>query len=138
MSPANPSGPFTASSFLSFSWKGENVATTEVEAALAAVNFIQEVNVYGVSVPGESERKEPPADISAAGSGPETVPVATKKAKVGDVPPKGAPDVGLGAWWLFSAVPEAAAKVGEGHGHPKQAPGVVLGQHNGPGGHQEQ
>ncbi|XP_049648790.1 long-chain fatty acid transport protein 5 [Accipiter gentilis] len=35
-----------------FRWKGENVATTEVEATLALVNFIQEVNVYGVSVPG--------------------------------------------------------------------------------------
>ncbi|XP_074786100.1 long-chain fatty acid transport protein 5 isoform X3 [Athene noctua] len=35
-----------------FRWKGENVATTEVEATLATVNFIQEVNVYGVSVPG--------------------------------------------------------------------------------------
>lgn len=34
-------------------WKGENVATTEVEAALAMVDFIQEVNVYGVAVPGE-------------------------------------------------------------------------------------
>lgn len=29
------------------------MATTEVEATLALVNFIQEVNVYGVSVPGE-------------------------------------------------------------------------------------
>ena len=29
------------------------MATTEVEATLAMVNFIQEVNVYGVSVPGE-------------------------------------------------------------------------------------
>ncbi|XP_017695094.1 PREDICTED: bile acyl-CoA synthetase [Lepidothrix coronata] len=35
-----------------FRWKGENVATTEVEATLAAVGFIQEVNVYGVAVPG--------------------------------------------------------------------------------------
>uniref|UniRef100_A0A8C4J1X6 long-chain-fatty-acid--CoA ligase n=2 Tax=Dromaius novaehollandiae TaxID=8790 RepID=A0A8C4J1X6_DRONO len=35
-----------------FRWKGENVATTEVEATLASVNFIQEINVYGVSVPG--------------------------------------------------------------------------------------
>ncbi|NXK16053.1 S27A2 synthetase, partial [Arenaria interpres] len=35
-----------------FRWKGENVATTEVEATLAMVNFIQEVNVYGVAVPG--------------------------------------------------------------------------------------
>ncbi|NXN33915.1 S27A2 synthetase, partial [Nycticryphes semicollaris] len=35
-----------------FRWKGENVATTEVEATLAMVDFIQEVNVYGVAVPG--------------------------------------------------------------------------------------
>ncbi|NXW69767.1 S27A2 synthetase, partial [Hirundo rustica] len=35
-----------------FRWKGENVATTEVEAALGSVSFIQEVNVYGVAVPG--------------------------------------------------------------------------------------
>ncbi|NXH10139.1 S27A2 synthetase, partial [Bucco capensis] len=35
-----------------FRWKGENVATTEVEATLAEVSFIQEVNVYGVAVPG--------------------------------------------------------------------------------------
>ncbi|KFP24861.1 Very long-chain acyl-CoA synthetase, partial [Colius striatus] len=35
-----------------FRWKGENVATTEVEATLAMVDFIQEVNVYGVLVPG--------------------------------------------------------------------------------------
>lgn len=40
-------------SLLCPSWKGENVATTEVEATLAAVNFIEEVNVYGVAVPGE-------------------------------------------------------------------------------------
>ncbi|XP_042330641.1 very long-chain acyl-CoA synthetase-like isoform X2 [Sceloporus undulatus] len=35
-----------------FRWKGENVATTEVERTLAAVDFIEEVNVYGVPVPG--------------------------------------------------------------------------------------
>uniref|UniRef100_A0A8C3I273 long-chain-fatty-acid--CoA ligase n=1 Tax=Chrysemys picta bellii TaxID=8478 RepID=A0A8C3I273_CHRPI len=35
-----------------FRWKGENVATTEVETTLVAVQFIQEVNVYGVPVPG--------------------------------------------------------------------------------------
>ncbi|NXA57403.1 S27A2 synthetase, partial [Nothocercus julius] len=35
-----------------FRWKGENVATTEVENILNLVNFIQEINVYGVSVPG--------------------------------------------------------------------------------------
>uniref|UniRef100_A0ACB8EUW6 Uncharacterized protein n=1 Tax=Sphaerodactylus townsendi TaxID=933632 RepID=A0ACB8EUW6_9SAUR len=35
-----------------FRWKGENVATTEVEKILMMLKFIQEVNVYGVSVPG--------------------------------------------------------------------------------------
>ncbi|XP_063158264.1 long-chain fatty acid transport protein 2-like [Candoia aspera] len=33
-------------------WKGENVATTELETTLAMLEFIQEVNVYGVPVPG--------------------------------------------------------------------------------------
>nr|XP_013807911.1 PREDICTED: very long-chain acyl-CoA synthetase-like [Apteryx mantelli mantelli] len=37
-----------------FRWKGENVATTEVEGTLATVDFIQEINVYGVSVPGKN------------------------------------------------------------------------------------
>uniref|UniRef100_A0ABM5GSD3 long-chain-fatty-acid--CoA ligase n=1 Tax=Pogona vitticeps TaxID=103695 RepID=A0ABM5GSD3_9SAUR len=35
-----------------FRWKGENVATTEVEKILVALDFIQEINVYGVPVPG--------------------------------------------------------------------------------------
>ncbi|EPY90093.1 Bile acyl-CoA synthetase [Camelus dromedarius] len=35
-----------------FRWKGENVSTREVEGVLAQVDFLQEVNVYGVSVPG--------------------------------------------------------------------------------------
>nr|XP_056720786.1 long-chain fatty acid transport protein 5 [Euleptes europaea] len=35
-----------------FRWKGENVATTEVEKILITLKFIQEVNVYGVPVPG--------------------------------------------------------------------------------------
>ncbi|NWU39465.1 S27A2 synthetase, partial [Hylia prasina] len=41
-----------------FRWKGENVATTEVEATLGLVSFIQEVNVYGVAVPGECRQQE--------------------------------------------------------------------------------
>ncbi|XP_058012163.1 long-chain fatty acid transport protein 2 isoform X2 [Ahaetulla prasina] len=39
-----------------FRWKGENVATTEVADTLGVINFIQEVNVYGVSVPGHEGR----------------------------------------------------------------------------------
>ncbi|XP_029138817.1 very long-chain acyl-CoA synthetase isoform X2 [Protobothrops mucrosquamatus] len=36
----------------SFRWKGENVATTEVEMTLASLDITEEVNVYGVPVPG--------------------------------------------------------------------------------------
>jgi len=39
-----------------FRWKGENVATTEVEAALAAIDGIEEAVVYGVEVPGADGR----------------------------------------------------------------------------------
>ncbi|XP_038589234.1 long-chain fatty acid transport protein 6 isoform X2 [Micropterus salmoides] len=39
-----------------FRWKGENVATTEVAETLGLVDFIQEVNVYGVEVPGHEGR----------------------------------------------------------------------------------
>ncbi|XP_077620448.1 long-chain fatty acid transport protein 2 isoform X2 [Crocuta crocuta] len=39
-----------------FRWKGENVATTEVADIVGLVDFIQEVNVYGVSVPGHEGR----------------------------------------------------------------------------------
>ncbi|XP_004715808.1 bile acyl-CoA synthetase [Echinops telfairi] len=35
-----------------FRWKGENVSTREVENVLLNVDFLQDVNVYGVSVPG--------------------------------------------------------------------------------------
>uniref|UniRef100_A0AAX7TYX2 long-chain-fatty-acid--CoA ligase n=1 Tax=Astatotilapia calliptera TaxID=8154 RepID=A0AAX7TYX2_ASTCA len=39
-----------------FRWKGENVSTTEVTEILGLVDFIQEVNVYGVQVPGHEGR----------------------------------------------------------------------------------
>ncbi|XP_072228696.1 long-chain fatty acid transport protein 6 [Leuresthes tenuis] len=39
-----------------FRWKGENVATTEVTETLGLVDFVQEVNVYGVEVPGHEGR----------------------------------------------------------------------------------
>ena len=35
-----------------FRWKGENVATTEVAAALAAYPGVAAATVYGVAVPG--------------------------------------------------------------------------------------
>jgi fatty-acyl-CoA synthase len=35
-----------------FRWKGENVATTEVEAAIAAEHTIEHAAVYGVALPG--------------------------------------------------------------------------------------
>lgn len=38
--------------FSPFRWKGENVSTGEVEGVLSNVDFLEEVNVYGVSVPG--------------------------------------------------------------------------------------
>jgi fatty-acyl-CoA synthase len=39
-----------------FRWKGENVSTTEVMAALAAVRGVVDAVVYGVSVPGADGR----------------------------------------------------------------------------------
>jgi acyl-CoA synthetase (AMP-forming)/AMP-acid ligase II len=39
-----------------FRWKGENVATSEVEEQLAQWEPVREVNVYGVSVPGSDGR----------------------------------------------------------------------------------
>lgn len=46
--------PPVTSANLAFSsrWKGENVATTEVADVVGLVDFVQEVNVYGVPVPG--------------------------------------------------------------------------------------
>lgn len=35
-------------------WKGENVATTEITDVLVVLDFIEEANVYGVKVPGNS------------------------------------------------------------------------------------
>lgn len=35
-------------------WKGENVSTTEVSEVLGLLEFIQEANVYGVTIPGLS------------------------------------------------------------------------------------
>lgn len=35
-----------------FRWKGENVSTREVEGVLSILDLLEEVNVYGVTVPG--------------------------------------------------------------------------------------
>ncbi|XP_058267469.1 long-chain fatty acid transport protein 6 [Hemibagrus wyckioides] len=39
-----------------FRWKGENVATTEVSEVLGCLEFLQDVNIYGVTVPGYEGR----------------------------------------------------------------------------------
>ncbi|KAM9275368.1 LOW QUALITY PROTEIN: long-chain fatty acid transport protein 2 [Morus bassanus] len=39
-----------------FRWKGENISTTEVADVLGLIDFVQEVIVYGVSVPGYEGR----------------------------------------------------------------------------------
>ncbi|XP_037121719.1 long-chain fatty acid transport protein 6 isoform X1 [Syngnathus acus] len=39
-----------------FRWKGENVSTMEVSEVLCLLDFIQEANVYGVTVPGYEGR----------------------------------------------------------------------------------
>ena len=35
-------------------WKAENVSTQEVANAISSLDFIEEANVYGVAMPGES------------------------------------------------------------------------------------
>jgi acyl-CoA synthetase (AMP-forming)/AMP-acid ligase II len=50
-----------------FRWKGENVATSEVEAQLAQWAPVREVNVYGVSVPGAEGRAGMAALVLAPG-----------------------------------------------------------------------
>lgn len=40
---------------MSYRWKGENVATTEVADHLLMVGCVEEANVYGVKVPGNND-----------------------------------------------------------------------------------
>ncbi|NXM11432.1 S27A6 protein, partial [Ploceus nigricollis] len=39
-----------------FRWKGENVATLEVAEIIGMMDFVQEVNVYGVSIKNDEGR----------------------------------------------------------------------------------
>ncbi|XP_039635037.1 long-chain fatty acid transport protein 6 isoform X2 [Perca fluviatilis] len=39
-----------------FRWKGENVSTTEVSEVFGLLDFIQEANIYGVTIPGYEGR----------------------------------------------------------------------------------
>jgi len=51
-----------------FRWKGENVATSEVQEVIATWEPVQEVNVYGVTVPGIEGRAGMAALVLAPGS----------------------------------------------------------------------
>lgn len=53
----------SAQCVLSSRWKGENVATTEVADIVGLVDFVQEVNVYGVHVPGIYKIRSVPKPI---------------------------------------------------------------------------
>jgi fatty-acyl-CoA synthase len=53
-----------------YRWKGENVATSEVAEALSVVPGIQEVNVYGVSVPEAEGRAGMAALVATQGFEP--------------------------------------------------------------------
>lgn len=44
--------PILGHGFSPFRWKGENVSTGEVESVLSSLDFLEDVNVYGVPVPG--------------------------------------------------------------------------------------
>ena len=50
-----------------FRWKGENVATTEVEAALRAFPGLSDCSVYGAQLPGQDGRAGMAAVVAETG-----------------------------------------------------------------------
>lgn len=52
-----------------FRWKGENVSTTEVSEVLGSLDFLLDVNVYGVTVPGYEGRAGMAAVVLKDGHG---------------------------------------------------------------------
>lgn len=50
-----------------FRWKGENVATSEVEGVISSVKGVEDVTVYGVEVPGFSGRAGMAAVVASGG-----------------------------------------------------------------------
>ena len=65
-----------------FRWKGENVSTTEVAAVLAGCRGINDVAVYGVTVPGTEGR----AGMAALVVGPDFDPAALRQELAGKLP----------------------------------------------------
>jgi fatty-acyl-CoA synthase len=65
-----------------FRWKGENVSTTEVAAALASCHGIRDVAVYGVAVPGNEGR----AGMAALVAGPQLDLEALRRELAGKLP----------------------------------------------------
>ena len=66
-----------------YRWKGENVATSEVAEALSVAPGIQEVNVYGVSVPGADGR----AGMAALVAAPSFEPASLGEKIAGNLAP---------------------------------------------------
>jgi len=66
-----------------YRWKGENVATSEVSEALSVIPGVQQVNVYGVAVPGAEGR----AGMAALVAGQEFDPMSLAEKIKGSLAP---------------------------------------------------
>ncbi len=50
-----------------FRWKGENVATSEVAEVIAVMDHVEEVNIYGVQIPGADGRAGMASIVAGSG-----------------------------------------------------------------------